>query len=81
MGLVVFRLKDHPNSVNEQLIHLIDSRKKIHLTPTTVNSVYLLRFAVCARTTELHDIEYAWQEIILCTDAIIGSKINLSKED
>ena len=71
-GLVVFKLKNQPNSVNERLVNLINSRKKIHLVPTTVNEVYLIRFAVCARTTESSDIEFAWSEILACTNEVLA---------
>lgn len=75
-GLVVFKLKNYSNAINEQLVHLIDSRKRIHLTPTTVNGIYLLRFAVCARTTESTDIEFAWNEIVTCTNRLLGNDCN-----
>ena len=71
-GLVVFRLKNQPNAINEKLVNLINTRKKIHLTPTTANGVFLLRFAVCARTTEISDVEFAWKEIVACTNEILS---------
>jgi len=41
----------------------INEAKNIHLTPTRAGGRYIIRFAVCARTTEEKDIVFAWNEI------------------
>ena len=62
LGLVCFRLKG-PNALSERLNDLIKERGNIHMTPSEIRSTYILRFAVCAKSTQLEDIEYAWNEI------------------
>jgi len=62
MGLVCFRLKG-PNHLNEILNKRINDGGKIHITPSKVGPTYILRFAVCSRFTESHDIDFAWTEI------------------
>lgn len=66
LGLVCFRLKSS-NEMNEKLNQMINSSKRIHVTPTRVHDVFVLRFAVCAASTESQDIDFAWNEIIRCT--------------
>lgn len=63
MALVCFRLKGS-NQINEQLNLAINANKRIHVTPTTVGGKFVLRFAVCAKSTESKDIDFAWQEIV-----------------
>ena len=63
LGLVCFRLRGQSNDVNEQLNHAINDSKVIHVTPTRVNDQFILRFAVCAKSTEKHDIDFSWREI------------------
>lgn len=63
LGLVCFRLKGS-NEMNEQLNQLINADKKIHMTPTQVRDRFVLRFAVCAASTETSDIDFAWMEIL-----------------
>ena len=70
LGLVCFRLKGS-NEMNEQLNQLINANRKIHVTPTHVQDSFVLRFAVCAVSTESPDIEFAWQEILLHADSLL----------
>ena len=63
LGLVCFRLRNQSNEINEQLNHAINDSKIIHVTPTRVNEQFVLRFAVWAKSTEKHDIDFAWREI------------------
>ncbi|XP_054157657.1 aromatic-L-amino-acid decarboxylase-like [Oppia nitens] len=62
LSLVCFRLKGS-NEINEKLVKLINDNKNIHVTPTRVAGQFIIRFAVCARTTEAIDIDFAWREI------------------
>ncbi|XP_076346714.1 aromatic-L-amino-acid decarboxylase-like [Tachypleus tridentatus] len=62
LGLVCFRLKGS-DSVNEEILRLINERGKITLTPTRFKEMFVIRFAVCSKNTESADIQYAWQEI------------------
>jgi aromatic-L-amino-acid decarboxylase len=59
MGLVVFRLVGD-NSINEELNKRVNAEGKIHLTPSTVGDLYILRFAVCSRLTQSSDVEFAF---------------------
>ncbi|XP_077534592.1 aromatic-L-amino-acid decarboxylase [Haemaphysalis longicornis] len=62
MALVCFRFKGS-NRQNEELLQILHKRRSIHLTPTKLRGVFVLRFAICSRMTEKEDVHYAWQEI------------------
>uniref|UniRef100_A0A4W3JZ72 Aromatic-L-amino-acid decarboxylase n=1 Tax=Callorhinchus milii TaxID=7868 RepID=A0A4W3JZ72_CALMI len=62
LGLVCFRLKGS-NDLNEMLIKRINAGRKIHMVPCNLQDKFVLRFAVCAATTESKHIHYAWQII------------------
>lgn len=51
------------NADNEDLLQTLHKRRTIHLTPTKLRGLFVLRFAVCSRMTESEDVHYAWQEI------------------
>ncbi|KAG9345057.1 hypothetical protein JZ751_009598 [Albula glossodonta] len=62
LGLVCFRLKGS-NELNETLLKRINSARKIHLVPCQLAGRFVLRFAVCARSTESHHVQEAWAHI------------------
>ncbi|KAJ8415694.1 hypothetical protein AAFF_G00402510 [Aldrovandia affinis] len=62
LGLVCFRLKGS-NELNETLLKRINSTRKIHLVPCQLAGRFVLRFAVCARSTESRHIQEAWAHI------------------
>ncbi|CAN2389588.1 L-dopa decarboxylase activity [Pristimantis euphronides] len=62
LGLVCFRLKGS-NTLNKSLLQKINNAKKIHLVPCCLEEKFILRFAVCARTTESKHIVFAWKHI------------------
>uniref|UniRef100_W5LYC2 Aromatic-L-amino-acid decarboxylase n=2 Tax=Lepisosteus oculatus TaxID=7918 RepID=W5LYC2_LEPOC len=62
LGLVCFRLKGS-NALNEKLLKRINDTRKIHLVPCHLSGSFVLRFAVCARTTESKHIQFAWKHI------------------
>ncbi|RXN05959.1 aromatic-L-amino-acid decarboxylase-like protein [Labeo rohita] len=62
MGLICFRLKGS-NELNETLLKRINSARKIHLVPCQLAGKFVLRFAVCARTTESRHVQEAWCHI------------------
>lgn len=62
LGLVCFRLKGS-NELNETLLKRINSARKIHLVPCQLAGKFVLRFAVCARTTESWHIQESWSHI------------------
>uniref|UniRef100_A0A3Q3K3F4 Aromatic-L-amino-acid decarboxylase n=1 Tax=Monopterus albus TaxID=43700 RepID=A0A3Q3K3F4_MONAL len=66
MGLVCFRLKG-PNELNQNLLTKITNSKQIHLVPCQLSGRFVLRFAICARTTESRHIQKAWQHITQLT--------------
>jgi hypothetical protein len=51
------------DELNEQLVKNINDSKKIHITPTRVGTRFIIRFAICARTTDENDVVFAWNEI------------------
>uniref|UniRef100_A0A9J8D3F9 Aromatic-L-amino-acid decarboxylase n=1 Tax=Cyprinus carpio carpio TaxID=630221 RepID=A0A9J8D3F9_CYPCA len=62
LGLVCFRLKGS-NELNETLLKRINNARNIHLVPCQLAGKFVLRFAVCARTTESRHIQEAWCHI------------------
>uniref|UniRef100_A0A8C1R2Y5 Aromatic-L-amino-acid decarboxylase n=1 Tax=Cyprinus carpio TaxID=7962 RepID=A0A8C1R2Y5_CYPCA len=73
LGLVCFRLKGS-NELNETLLKRINNARNIHLVPCQLAGKFVLRFAVCARTTESRHIQEAWCHIIkwvICTMSAI----------
>jgi len=70
MGLVCFRLKGD-TSLNENLLKKINDGGKIHMVPSKLRGVFILRFAVCSRYTESHDVILAWNEIRSLADQLL----------
>ncbi|XP_016301208.1 aromatic-L-amino-acid decarboxylase [Sinocyclocheilus anshuiensis] len=62
LGLVCFRLKGS-NELNETLLKRINRARKIHLVPCQLAGKFVLRFAMCARTTESRHVQEAWSHI------------------
>lgn len=62
LGLVCFRLKGS-NALNEKLLKAINNGRKIHMVPCYLADSFVLRFAVCGRTTESKHIQLAWENI------------------
>ncbi|GAA6106307.1 aromatic-L-amino-acid decarboxylase [Tachysurus ichikawai] len=62
LGLVCFRLKAS-NDLNEALLKRINISRRIHLVPCQLAGQFVLRLAVCARTTESRHIRTAWNLI------------------
>ncbi|XP_043233919.1 aromatic-L-amino-acid decarboxylase-like [Amphibalanus amphitrite] len=62
LGLVCFRLQA-TNETNEALLKAINAAGRIHMVPSMLRDTYILRFAVCAASTEERDIELAWAEV------------------
>ncbi|KAJ8354193.1 hypothetical protein SKAU_G00217600 [Synaphobranchus kaupii] len=62
LGLVCFRMKGS-DEMNETLLKRINAARKIHLVPCQLAGSFVLRFAVCARTTESRHVQEAWSHI------------------
>ncbi|XP_076006569.1 aromatic-L-amino-acid decarboxylase [Genypterus blacodes] len=62
VGLVCFRLKG-PNELSEALLKKINTCKQIHLVPCNLSGHFVLRFAICSRTTESLHVQDAWRHI------------------
>ncbi|CAN7991270.1 unnamed protein product [Ixodes pacificus] len=69
LALVCFRFKGS-NADNEDLLQILNERRKVHLTPTKLRGVFVLRFAVCSRLTEKKDVLYAWDEVCAALDVL-----------
>lgn len=66
MGLVCFRLKGS-NELNQLLLKKINKSREIHLVPCQLSGRFVLRFAICARSTESRHIQQAWRHITQLT--------------
>ncbi|XP_066271117.1 aromatic-L-amino-acid decarboxylase-like [Branchiostoma lanceolatum] len=70
MGLVCFRLKG-PNSLSEKLLQKINETRRIFMVPAKLRDTYVIRFAICAATTESSDIVHAWNIIREQADEVL----------
>uniref|UniRef100_A0A8C7DPE3 Aromatic-L-amino-acid decarboxylase n=1 Tax=Oncorhynchus kisutch TaxID=8019 RepID=A0A8C7DPE3_ONCKI len=59
------------NEVNETLLKRINNGRKIHLVPCLLSGQFVLRFALCARTTESRHIREAWQLITQLAEEVM----------
>lgn len=51
------------NELNEKLLDRINKSRAIHLVPCKLDGRFVLRLAICGRTTESHHIQHAWDLI------------------
>ncbi|XP_033983162.1 aromatic-L-amino-acid decarboxylase-like [Trematomus bernacchii] len=70
MGLVCFRLKGS-NGLSELLLKRINKSREIHLVPCQLSARFVLRFAICARSTESRHIQHAWKHITKLTSEML----------
>lgn len=54
------RFAQGSNDLNKTLLKRINNSRKIHLVPCQLAGLFVLRLAVCARTTESRHIHEAW---------------------
>uniref|UniRef100_A0A4W4E6X1 Aromatic-L-amino-acid decarboxylase n=1 Tax=Electrophorus electricus TaxID=8005 RepID=A0A4W4E6X1_ELEEL len=74
LGLVCFRLKGS-NELNELLLRRINGARRVHLVPCQLAGAFVLRFAVCSRTTESRHAQEAWRHISeLASELLRGQK-------
>lgn len=59
------------NKQNELLVKKINAAKNIYLCPSLVKDKYIIRFAVCAKSSTVEDIEYSWREIKRLGDQVL----------
>nr|XP_061789329.1 aromatic-L-amino-acid decarboxylase-like isoform X3 [Nerophis lumbriciformis] len=74
MGLVCFRLKGS-NELNQNLLKMITKSREIHLVPCHLTGRFVLRFAICSRTTESHHIQQAWRHITQLTFELLQDSV------
>ncbi|XP_031342801.1 aromatic-L-amino-acid decarboxylase-like isoform X2 [Photinus pyralis] len=73
MGLVCFRLKG-ANELTQKLIDKISAARKIYVIPCYIQEYFVIRFAICARTTTIEDIHYSWAEIVSHVKATVPAE-------
>jgi hypothetical protein len=49
----------------------INEAKNIYLCPALVKEKYIIRFAICAKSTTIEDVEYSWKEIKRLAEAVL----------
>ncbi|XP_068591923.1 aromatic-L-amino-acid decarboxylase isoform X1 [Cebidichthys violaceus] len=62
MGLVCFRLKGS-NDLNQLLLKRITNSREIHLVPCQLSGLFVIRLAICSRSTDSCHIQHAWRHI------------------
>lgn len=53
------------------LLKRINETKDIYLCPAQVKGQYIIRFAICAKSTTIDDIEYSWRKIKQLSERIL----------
>lgn len=72
LGLVCFRLKGECDKT-QQLLDRITERKLIYMIPAKCHGKLMIRFVVCGKSPEEHDIDFAWNEITSQADLILAT--------
>ncbi|XP_033837562.1 aromatic-L-amino-acid decarboxylase [Periophthalmus magnuspinnatus] len=75
LGLVCFRIKGS-NELNQTLLKRITKNRQIHLVPCQLSGRFVLRFCICARSTESHHVHKAWQHITQLAFELLQEHIN-----
>lgn len=75
MGLVCFRAKGE-DKISKSILDKVTARKNIYIIPATHHGKLIIRFVICSRMTELHDIEFAWKEILTVADQVFAGMQN-----
>lgn len=75
LGLVCFRIKGS-NEQNQTLLKRITKSREIHLVPCQLSGQFVLRFCVCALSTESHHVQRAWQHITQLTFELLQEQVN-----
>ncbi|CAF2751870.1 unnamed protein product [Rotaria sp. Silwood2] len=69
-GLVCFHLKGE-NKLTEKLLSSLNDSGQIHVIPSMLNDILIIRFVVCAKDASENDMHVAFQIIQTCADRII----------
>lgn len=64
---MIFPSSQGSNELNETLLKKINHARKIHLVPSQLSGRFVIRFAICAHTTESRHIQEAWLHITQLT--------------
>ncbi|KAA8586500.1 hypothetical protein FQN60_000336 [Etheostoma spectabile] len=64
-------LSSGSNQLTELLLKRITESREIHLVPCLLSGRFVLRFAICARTTDSRHIRQAWKHITQLTSEIL----------
>lgn len=69
--LTCTKINQTSNKQNELLVKRINETKDIYLCPAQVKGKYIIRFAVCAKSTTQDDIEYSWRKIKQLSELVL----------
>ena len=62
MGLVSFRLKES-DEINQELLANINASGKLHMIPSRMKGMYIIRFCLVRENATIEDVEYAMSVI------------------
>ncbi|UJR20893.1 hypothetical protein I4U23_024002 [Adineta vaga] len=71
LGLVCFRLKGS-NKLSQKLLLSLNDSGCIHMVPSMVNDIYIIRFAVCAKYANNDDMHVAFRIIQEHADDVLA---------
>ncbi|XP_022900869.2 aromatic-L-amino-acid decarboxylase-like [Onthophagus taurus] len=74
LGLVTFRLKGD-DSLTQKLLDILTAKRELYAVPCRYRGKYVIRFAICAKSTQVEDINWAWNMICKEADALVGPKV------
>lgn len=72
LALMFFQLRQG-DEMTGKLIKKINDKKKIYLTPATLQNKIIIRFVICGHEPDERDIEFAWHEIRKSVDEIFDA--------
>lgn len=70
LNLVCFRLAGSTDAANRALLKLLNDSGRLHLTHTTVNDQFTIRFCIGQHRTEHSHVAAAWEEIGRAADLV-----------
>lgn len=80
MGLVCFRIRDSCELTRE-LLERITDRKLIYMIQAKCNGKLMIRFVVAGLNPMEKDVDFAWQEIQMQADELLGSRHILQRDE
>jgi hypothetical protein len=67
-------------NLTKKMLGILTAKKKIYLIPATYRDQLIARFVICGVNPKQSDIDFAWDEIVVAAEEVLGIK-KLTNED